>query len=103
MHYFYRNVGGDPPAFLKRRDGEEIRFGTSSEVVDLPNPEFCNLRLAVARVLHASGAAEVVEKYLDDHEDQMGVGSLYFGNKFVPDEVLMDDLFARLQYSITVS
>jgi hypothetical protein len=74
-------------------DGDEIEFGggNGGKQISLPDPDVCNLHLAVARVFAASGTAEVFDKHLDDECDFTGV-PVYFGGPFVSDEVLMHKL-----------
>ncbi|KAG6915812.1 hypothetical protein DXG01_009686 [Tephrocybe rancida] len=54
------------------RDGDEILFGQGPEGAQHrngPNPLLCNLRLAVGRALHTSGAAEFISELMDDADD----------------------------------
>ncbi|KAK9368156.1 hypothetical protein V1509DRAFT_610053 [Lipomyces kononenkoae] len=53
------------------RDGEQVTFGLGplGNAVDLPDGELFNIHLAIARVLYASGAGEVINKVLQDEED----------------------------------
>ncbi|KAK9428977.1 hypothetical protein V1505DRAFT_387451 [Lipomyces doorenjongii] len=53
------------------QDGEEVIFGTGpcGHEIDLPDGELFNIHLAIAKVLHASGAGEVISKILQDEED----------------------------------
>ena len=44
-------------------------MGDDGANIDLPDPRFCNLHLAVARVFAASGFAEVVDDFFRDGED----------------------------------
>ena len=74
------------PFWIKnfKHDGEEINFGKGGDgTIELPDSRICNLHLAVARVVTASGLAEVVEKIMKDGD---GDGSINFG----------DDLSKRL-------
>lgn len=64
-------------------------------MIDGPDPGYCNLRLAISRVLHACGAADIIAKYLDDEEEFAGQPS-YFGGPFVSDELLCRRLEDRL-------
>ncbi|KAK9256571.1 hypothetical protein V1507DRAFT_382523, partial [Lipomyces tetrasporus] len=52
------------------RDGDQFIFGTGPQgnAVDLPDGELFNIHLAIARVLHASGAGEVISNILQDEE-----------------------------------
>ena len=66
VKYIYRRVPYSPeagPASINPRDGDEIHFGDGEEAKKLgggPLPLLCNVQLAVARVMHMSGAAEVI-------------------------------------------
>ncbi|KAK9244294.1 hypothetical protein V1506DRAFT_522867 [Lipomyces tetrasporus] len=53
------------------QDGEEITFGLGPQghAIDLPYGELFNIHLAIANVLHASGAGEVINKVLQDEAD----------------------------------
>ncbi|KAK9489439.1 hypothetical protein V1508DRAFT_361963, partial [Lipomyces doorenjongii] len=53
------------------QDGEEIIFGTGpcGHEIEFPDGELFNIHLATAKVLHASGAGEVISKVLQDKED----------------------------------
>ncbi|KAK9350154.1 hypothetical protein V1523DRAFT_446765 [Lipomyces doorenjongii] len=50
-------------------EGEKVVFGQQSHRIAPPSPLFCNPHLAVGRVLHASGAAEVIDKILKDEDE----------------------------------
>ncbi|KAK9350473.1 hypothetical protein V1505DRAFT_314652, partial [Lipomyces doorenjongii] len=52
-------------------DGEEVMFGTGprGHEIEFPDGELFNIHLAIAKVLHASGAGEVIGKILQDEED----------------------------------
>ncbi|KAK9319216.1 hypothetical protein V1517DRAFT_333252 [Lipomyces orientalis] len=53
------------------QDGEEITFGLGPQghAIDLPDGELFNIHLAIANVLHASGAGEVINKVLQDEAE----------------------------------
>ncbi|KAG5341966.1 hypothetical protein E4T56_gene299 [Termitomyces sp. T112] len=54
------------------RDGDEITFGQGPEGAQYrngPHPILCNLRLAVSRALHTSGAAEFISQLMHDAGD----------------------------------
>ena len=77
-------------------DGDEIQFGggTDSKQLDKgPSPRLCNLRLAVARVLKMSGAAEIILKWKDEADDD-GLSRLQ-----IPSDEFCDILSARLRLS----
>ncbi|EDR03339.1 uncharacterized protein LACBIDRAFT_295301 [Laccaria bicolor S238N-H82] len=75
VKYVYRRVPYNPnvgPASINLRDGKEIHFGRGIKGERLgggPLPLFCNVQLAVARVLRMSGAAEVVMQLRADSDD----------------------------------
>ncbi|KAK9494038.1 hypothetical protein V1508DRAFT_445071 [Lipomyces doorenjongii] len=58
-----------PPTFSRHFEGEELLFGQGPEQVALPSARLCNIQLAVGRVLRASGAADAIDKILEDEED----------------------------------
>ena len=94
--YRFRQVGR-ACATINRADGDVITFngGTSGTMIDGPDPAFCNLHLAIARVFHASGAADIIaEVYTDDDDDFVGQ-PIYFGGS-ISDEVLYQRLDDRL-------
>jgi hypothetical protein len=57
-----------------------------------PDPQMCNLRLAVSRVAYASGASEIFDKFVDDEGEDIMQVPVYFGGPFVSDDVLMRKL-----------
>ena len=67
-------------------------------MIDKPNPEYCNIKLAIARAMHACGAADIIsEMDWDDDEDEAIVNQpVYFGGPFVPDDTLFRQLENRL-------
>ncbi|KAK9494053.1 hypothetical protein V1508DRAFT_414300, partial [Lipomyces doorenjongii] len=64
-----------PPTFSRHFEGEELFFGRGPEQVALPSALLCNIQLAVGRVLRASGAAETIDKILED-EENLSYGNL---------------------------
>jgi len=75
------------------RDGDEIKFGKGSDVVKLgpgPLPALCNLQLAVARVLNASGAVDVLDRMREDADDSD------FPHIFIASNYFCDVLTAKL-------
>ncbi|KAK9244202.1 hypothetical protein V1506DRAFT_561410 [Lipomyces tetrasporus] len=58
-----------PPPVSRHFEGEELLFGKGPEYVALPSALLCRIQLAVGRVLRASGAAETIDKILEDEED----------------------------------
>jgi len=75
VEYIYRRFpykATKGPGFIRFSDGDRIIFGGGSEAARFgfgPNPLLCNLRLAVARVLRKSGAAEVIAQIIDEGDD----------------------------------
>ena len=59
------------PCIVTLEDGDEIQFGRGicGDMIALPDPWACNLHLAICRIFAASGAAKVVDKYLEDFGD----------------------------------
>ena len=81
------------PEFATLREGDEIRFGQGDEGEKLNNgpiPVLCNLKLAVARVLKMSGAADIILEW-KDHADDDGCCRL-----FITSEEFCDMLDAKL-------
>jgi hypothetical protein len=56
---------------MRLNDGDEIEFGKGDDenTIELPDPRFCNLHLAIAWVSAACGYAEVVDRFRKDWED----------------------------------
>ena len=75
MKYIFWRVPHEPdegPAGINLRDGDEIHFGGGTQGERLgggPLPLLCNVQLAVARVLHMSGAAGVIMQLKADSDD----------------------------------
>jgi hypothetical protein len=82
---------------IHRNDEDQIFFkgGKNGTMIDGPDPGFCNLRLAISRVLYACGAVDIIAKYFDD-EDFFASQPSYFGGPFVSDELLCRRLNDRL-------
>jgi hypothetical protein len=86
---------------ISRRDGDELSFngGKNGDVIDGPDPEYCNLRLAIARALHACGAADIIaEMYAngDYDDDDLVARPVCFGGPYVSDDFLCRRLDDRL-------
>jgi hypothetical protein len=65
------------------REGDEIQFGKGPEGEKLNNgpiARLCNLRLAVARVLKMSGAADIILEWKDQADDD-GCYHVFDGSK----------------------
>ncbi|KAH0827510.1 hypothetical protein J3R83DRAFT_4223 [Lanmaoa asiatica] len=74
------NIGA--PGFIALKEGDEIKFGEGDEGKKLNNgpiPILCNLRLAVARVIKMSGAADVILEW-KDHADDDGCYRLFIAS-----------------------
>ena len=99
IKYLYRKVASKFFATIRRRDGDEIFFnrGNNGNTIDRPDPEYCNLKLAIARAFHASGAADIIAEFYDnDDEDDFVARPIYFGGPFASDDILCLRLDDRL-------
>ena len=71
--YIFRIVRPkDVSSTIELKDGDEICFGcgpAEGSWIDKPNPDYCNIRLAIARALDACGAADVITEIYGDDED----------------------------------
>ena len=89
---------------MRLEDGDEILFcqGGNGQTIDPPNPSFCNLKLVIARVLHASGASGLfAELYGDDDDDEEIVNQpVYLGGPLVSDDILFCRLHDRLPVNL---
>jgi hypothetical protein len=68
-------------------------------MIDLPDPAFCNLKFAIARAMHATGASEIIEQlYYEDEDDSAAIMTLpvFLGGPCVSDEALLRRLHNRL-------
>ena len=84
------------PGFIALTEGDEIQFGGGLEGEQLnkgPIPRLCNLRLAVARVLKMSGAADIILEWKDQADDD-GISRLQIAS-----DEFCDILSAKLQLS----
>jgi hypothetical protein len=89
------------------KDGDEIEFskGPDGQTIDPPNPLFCNVKLAIARVMHASSVSRIVDGlygiYGDDDDDNDAIVNqpVYLGGPFVSDDTLCRRLNDRLSSS----
>ncbi|KAF8330338.1 uncharacterized protein EI90DRAFT_2922141 [Cantharellus anzutake] len=97
IKYIYRRVPYETeegPGIIRLRDGDQIVFGGGPEAARLgpgPNPLLCNLRLAVARVLRMSGAADIIAQMIDDGDDTD------FPHVYIASPAFCDILTAQLQ------
>jgi hypothetical protein len=99
--YLYRIVHPKRTSyFIQLKDGDEILFGLGEDGqhLDKPDPEYCNLKLALARALHACGAADVIAQLYGDDDDDEAVLTqpVYLGGPFVSDDTLFRRLDDRL-------
>jgi hypothetical protein len=85
---------------------KEIPFGsnilnrdptTLELLIPLPDPRFCNSMLAIMRVLHGSGAAEVLDELRQDDEHSKEGGSSMGSSKD------FDDLFVAKLHLVHMS
>ena len=99
--YIFREIRPDGIADnIKLVDGQEITFRLGSpegRMLDNPNPEYCNIKLALARALHACGAADVIDDvYKDDDDEALTTQPVYFGGPFVSEDLVLRRLEDRL-------
>ena len=64
--------------------------------IDGPDPAFCNLKLALARMLHACGAVDTIAETFDNDDEAIVTQPTYFGGPFVSDDILCRRLDDRL-------
>ena len=97
--YYYREICLEEiPPTITLSDGQEIIFGRgdpNGQVIDKPNPEYCNIKLPIARTMHTCGVADTLTKMDWDNDDDEAIVNqpVYFGGPFIPD----DTLFRRLE------
>jgi len=64
--YFFQEVHPEEIAgTINLIEGQEIIFRrgpSDGEVIDKPDPEYCNIKLALARAMNACGAADIIAK-----------------------------------------
>lgn len=77
---------------IKLSDGV-LGVGEGDNTIALPDPRFCNLKLNAVRVLHASGAANILRKYFED-SDSADMWSFVLGASVEMDNILL----AKLQW-----
>jgi len=76
MQSVYRRiprVDSSGPGTISKVDGDKILFGRGpdgSKLGDGPLPILCNLKLAVARVMKMSGAADLTMRWKDEADDE---------------------------------
>ena len=96
--YFFREIRPNGiSGTITLDDGDEITFGSEGRMVDNPNPDYCNIKLALARALHACGAADVIDDvYNDDDDEALTTQPVYFGGPFVSEDLVLRRLEDRL-------
>ncbi|KAK9320272.1 hypothetical protein V1517DRAFT_329791 [Lipomyces orientalis] len=60
---------------FRHSDGEEVFFGQGPQHHPLPSALFCNIHLAIGRVLHEGGVAGMIDVVLQD-EDELNHGNM---------------------------
>lgn len=72
--------------------------GGNGGVIDPPHPSFCNLKLALARAMHACGASDLLADLRGDDDDDEAIVSrpVYLDGPFVSDDTLFRRLHDRL-------
>jgi len=62
---------GEPVSSYEDRGAKVIKFeNRSNEPIDLPNPKFLMIHATMAKVLHSSGAGEVLDLLMDRFNPQ---------------------------------
>jgi len=89
---------------MRLQDGDEIVFFGGDPrrkvYVPLPNPRFCNLKLAIARAVHACGPSEIMDQlYGNDDDDDEAIMTLpvYLSGPCVSDDALFRRIDNRLR------
>jgi hypothetical protein len=72
-------------------DGTQGAVGEEEDRITLPDPRFCNLKLNVARVMHASGAADVFEEQQKNF-DRAAIQSFTLGTSMEMDQIFLNKL-----------
>ena len=106
--YLFREVcSGEVPSTIKLAEGQEIQFHCGDSMgksIDKPNPEYCNIKLAIAHAMQACGVSDIIaEIYGDDDGDEEIIDQpVYMGGPFVSDDILfrrLNDRLVSLHYS----
>src|SRR5882762_8052362 len=109
--YLFREVrSGEIPPTIKLGEGQEILFhcgDSAGKSISGPNPEYCNIKLAIARTMHACGASDLIaEIYGDDDGDEAIIDQpIYMGGPLVSDDILfrrLNDRLVSLHYSRSI-
>ena len=81
-------------------DGDEITFGSEGRMLDNPNPDYCNIKLALACALYACGVVDVIDNvYKDDDDEALTTQPVYFGGPLVSENLVLRRLEDRLPCS----
>ncbi|KAI9571792.1 hypothetical protein HD554DRAFT_2036683 [Boletus coccyginus] len=101
--YIFREVRSGCAATVRLEDGDEIVFrkGENGQMIDAPDPSFCNLKLAIAHVMYASGASDLIDEIYGDDDDDEAIVNLpvHLGGPFISDDTLFRRLYDRLPVS----
>ena len=88
VHSFFPIV---PPSHAPLFGDGVLGVGEGDNTIALPDLRFCNLKLNVIRVLHASGAADIFRKYFED-SDSADMRSFVLGASVEMDNILLAKL-----------
>jgi hypothetical protein len=78
---------------VKVRDGDALSFGHNLAEF-LPNPIFCNTRLAVGKIMHECGARPVIDYLFEQQRQSREEGSTAYLDG---SEVMLELLHAKLR------
>lgn len=78
-------------------------MGKDGSIIDAPDPSFCNLKLAIARVMYASGASGLIDELYGDDDDNEAIINqpVYLSGPFVSDDTLFRRLYDHLPVGTT--
>jgi hypothetical protein len=96
LHYYYRIIKpGWSNSLLRHNDGNEIVLTPPD---DLLYPSYCNIKLAVGRVLHVCGASKVIDYLFQIHEDHLNERTM----SYLDSSLTMLDLFDIRLHQIAI-
>jgi len=99
--YYYRIIKENwSHPLVRLSDGDELLFGSGGGLANteyLPNPGYCNIKLAIGRVLQACGAAEMIDYLFHKDEESRQEGASYLDGSPV-----MLDLLDNLLHQVAV-
>ena len=76
--YFFREVHPKEIAgTINLVEGQEIIFRcgpSDGEVIDKPDPEYCNIKLALAHAMNTCGAADIIAEMYGDNNNDEAIG-----------------------------